>query len=104
VTIPVRLIVYIIIILHYYYYFVQGLNSGPTPCTTPPAHFVLGIFEIESIVNYLPGVALNLDPPDLCRLSSSTVNSKHENVYLFSILPTFPLNIYLVVELLSTIW
>jgi hypothetical protein len=30
--------------------------------------FVLGIFEIEPC--FLPGLALNGDPPDLCLLSS----------------------------------
>jgi hypothetical protein len=30
---------------------------------TPPALFVLGIFEIRTIMTYLPGLALNLGPP-----------------------------------------
>jgi hypothetical protein len=42
---------------------------GPTPCATPPALLVLGIFEI-GLTNYLPRLASNCDPPDLCLLDS----------------------------------
>jgi hypothetical protein len=31
---------------------------------------VKGFIEIGSLKNYLPGLALNLDPHDLCLLSS----------------------------------
>jgi hypothetical protein len=41
-----------------------------TTRVTPPALFGLGIFEIGGLVNYLPGLASNCDPPDLCLLSS----------------------------------
>jgi hypothetical protein len=47
-----------------HYFWCLGLNSGPSPQATPPA-----LFEIGS-QNYLPRLALNWDPPDLCLLSS----------------------------------
>jgi hypothetical protein len=44
------------------------LISEPSPWATPPAHFCEGFFEIGS--RYLPGLASNCDPVDLCLLSS----------------------------------
>jgi hypothetical protein len=43
-----------------------GLNSPPA---TPPALFCEGFFEIGS-PELFAQLALNLDPPDLCLLSS----------------------------------
>jgi hypothetical protein len=31
----------------------------------PPAHFALVVLEMGVLMNYLLGLALNLDPPDL---------------------------------------
>jgi hypothetical protein len=47
------------------------LNSGPTPWVTPPALFMylFNFFLAMDLVNNLPGLASNLDPPDLCLLS-----------------------------------
>jgi hypothetical protein len=36
----------------------------------PPTPFLCWVFYREELENYLPGVALNHDPPDLCFLSS----------------------------------
>jgi hypothetical protein len=36
-----------------------------TASATPPAHFGLVILEMGSLTNYLPGLALNLNHPDL---------------------------------------
>jgi hypothetical protein len=47
-----------------------GLNSGPTPCATPPAPFCDGFFQDRVLRNYLPRLASNHDPPGLCLLSS----------------------------------
>jgi hypothetical protein len=46
-----------------------GLNSGPSPWTTPPVLFCDGFFNSISRT-ICPGLASNLDPPDLCLLSS----------------------------------
>jgi hypothetical protein len=46
-----------------------GLNSGPTPWALLPAPFCDGFFW-DGVINYLPGLALNHDPPDLCLLCS----------------------------------
>jgi hypothetical protein len=47
------------------------LNSGPSPSATPPALFLGRFFFLNRVSqNYLPRLALNLDPPDLCLLSS----------------------------------
>jgi hypothetical protein len=32
--------------------------------------FVMGLFSRQGLMNYLPGLASNHDPPDLCFLSS----------------------------------
>jgi hypothetical protein len=42
-----------------------SLNSGPTLESLHQPFFVMGFFA-----TYLPRLALNLDPPDLCFLSS----------------------------------
>jgi hypothetical protein len=48
-----------------------GLNSEPTPWATPSALFlcVIGFLKM-GLMNYLPRLDSNLDPPDLCLLSS----------------------------------
>jgi hypothetical protein len=35
----------------------RGLNSGPTPRTTPPALFLWRVFQDKGLVNYLPGLS-----------------------------------------------
>jgi hypothetical protein len=52
-----------------FYLLYQGLNSRPTPWTTLPALFVLGIVKLGP-GELLPRLASNCDPPDLCLLSS----------------------------------
>jgi hypothetical protein len=56
---------YIYLFLHYW-----GLNSGPSPWVTPLALFCDEFFLRRRLSNYLPGLALNRDPPDLCLLRS----------------------------------
>jgi hypothetical protein len=46
------------------------LNSGPTPWAIPPALFLWRVLSRQGLANYLPGLALNWDPPGLCLLSS----------------------------------
>jgi hypothetical protein len=46
------------------------LNSEPRPWTAPPALFLWWVFSRQGLTNYLPGLASNSDPPDLCLLSS----------------------------------
>jgi hypothetical protein len=43
-----------------------GLNSGPTPRATPPPLFCKRLFPDRVLRNYLPRLASNHDPPDLC--------------------------------------
>jgi hypothetical protein len=51
----------------------QGLNSEPTPWTTPPALFLWRVFLRYSLANCLPrlALALNWDSPDLCLLGTT---------------------------------
>jgi hypothetical protein len=46
------------------------LNSGPSLWATPSALFLWKVFWDRVSWNYLPGLALNHDPSDLCLLSS----------------------------------
>jgi hypothetical protein len=46
------------------------LNSGPTPWATPPALSCERFFSRQGLMNYLPKLASNHDPPNLCLLSS----------------------------------
>jgi hypothetical protein len=54
-----------------FFFFPQyyGLNSGPTPWATPQP-FLWWVFSRWGLENYLPRLASNLNPPDLCLLSS----------------------------------
>jgi hypothetical protein len=56
----------------YYLFILQnwGLNSGPTPWATSPGLLFVTGFWRHCHSNYLPGLALNHDPPDLCLLNS----------------------------------
>jgi hypothetical protein len=60
-----------------YNFFLQywGLSSRPTPWATPPVHFCDEFFW-EKVLQTLPGLASNHDPPDLCLLSSQ--DYRHE--------------------------
>jgi hypothetical protein len=46
-----------------------GLNSGIHLQPFHQLFFVMGFWR-EGLTNYLPRLALNLDPPDLCLLSN----------------------------------
>jgi hypothetical protein len=56
-------------ILFFFHYW--GLNSGPTPWTTPLVLFLCeGFFQDRVLWNYLSGLVSNCNPPELCLLSS----------------------------------
>jgi hypothetical protein len=52
----------------FFFFFLQYwcLNSGPTSWATPPDLFLWKVFRDKVSQNYLPRLALNHDPPDLC--------------------------------------
>jgi hypothetical protein len=56
----------------FFFFFLQywGLNSRLSPWATSPALFLWRVFRDRVSRSYLPRLALNLDPPDLCLLSS----------------------------------
>jgi hypothetical protein len=56
-------------------YLGTGVWTPVAPGATPPALFVLSIFK-EGFSSYLPGLASNLDPLDLCLLSSKDYRSE----------------------------
>jgi hypothetical protein len=57
-----------------FFFFLQnwGLNSRPTPWATPLALFfcMCWVFWREGLLNNLPRLALNCDPPNFCLLGS----------------------------------
>jgi hypothetical protein len=56
--------------IFFFFFEAMGLNSGPSPWATSPALFLWRIFWDRVLQNCLSGLALNLDLPDLCLLSS----------------------------------
>jgi hypothetical protein len=63
---------------NFFFFAVPGfeLRAYTLSNSTSPI-FVKGIFELGSLLNYLPGLASNRDPPDLCLLSSWDYRREH---------------------------
>jgi hypothetical protein len=56
--------------LSFFFFSVLGLELRAfTLSHSASSIFVMGFFEIGSSQSYLPGLAWNFDPPDLCLLS-----------------------------------